>query len=99
MTLDGKTARSLRARANRLDAVVTVGEGEPSEGVLRHVSAALDAHELVKVRVSTDDRHACRNVARVLAERLGCELVQVVGRVAVLYRAAASAPKDAPSDE
>ncbi|QOJ13884.1 MAG: YhbY family RNA-binding protein [Planctomycetia bacterium] len=86
--LDGKTARALRARANRLDAALTVGDGEPSESVLRHVSAVLDAQELVKVRVSTDDRDACHRVAAQLAENLGCELVQVVGRVAVLYRGA-----------
>ena len=45
--------------------------------------------DLLKVRISTDDREECDRVAEELAARLPCQLVQRVGRVALLFRPAA----------
>ena len=87
MALDPKQRRDLSARANGLKAVVTVGGGAPAEGVIDHVRRALASRALLKVRVDTRDGDECRATAEALAAGTGSELVQVVGRVATLYRA------------
>lgn len=87
MALDPTQRSALLASANRLKAAVTIGATEPNGAAIAHVRQAFRKHELLKVRISTDDRDVCRQVAAALAERVPCELVQVVGRVAILYRA------------
>lgn len=84
--MDAKKRKELAAAANRLSAGLTVTAQEPPQGTLQHLQAALTKHELLKVRIATDDRDECRRVAELLAQGAGCELVQVVGRVATFYR-------------
>lgn len=86
MALNPTQRSALLAAANRLKAAVTIGASELDDASVAHVRQALKKHELLKVRIVTDDREACRAVAEALAARVPCELVQVIGRVAVLYR-------------
>jgi hypothetical protein len=48
--------RELRARAHHLHPVVMVGHHGLTPAVLHEIDAALSAHELIKVRVFSDDR-------------------------------------------
>lgn len=85
-SVTGKQRRYLRALGQRLAATLHVGQEGVSEAVVRQAGAALQAHELVKVRVGDNapaDRHA---TAEELARRTGAELAQVLGRTALLYR-------------
>lgn len=86
MPLSSTQRRALAARGNRLKVCVIIGAGELSEATVTHVRQALTGKELIKVRISTDDRQECARAALELAERIPCELVQRVGRVALLYR-------------
>ncbi len=78
--------RALRARAQRLRPTVIVGAAGLSPPLLAEAARALDAHELVKVRFAEPDRDLFRAAADRLAAQLDADLVQTVGRVAVLYR-------------
>jgi RNA-binding protein len=93
MPLSPHERRTLAAQANRLKARVIIRAAALSEATVAHVRRAFGQRELLKVRISTDDRAECAEVARRLAEQIPCELVQVVGRVALLYRP--PAPPDA----
>ncbi len=88
MPLSARERRALAASGNRLKANVIVRADELSEATVAHVRNAFGEKELLKVRISTDDREACARAAMELAERIPCDLVQRVGRVALLYRAA-----------
>ena len=84
--LTGKQRRHLRALGQRLTATLNVGHEGVSEAVVAQAEAQLEAHELIKVRVSEnapDDRHA---TAAALAARTRAHLAQVIGRTALLYR-------------
>ena len=84
--LTGKQRRHLRALGQRLTATLRVGHEGVSEAVVAQAAAQLEAHELIKVRVSEnapDDRHA---TAEDLAARTRAHLAQVIGRTALLYR-------------
>ncbi|MBQ5681960.1 MAG: YhbY family RNA-binding protein, partial [Peptococcaceae bacterium] len=49
--LSGKEKRYLRSLANTVDPVVQVGKASVNESVLFSLNEALDARELVKVKV------------------------------------------------
>jgi len=50
------------------------------------VIAALEHHELIKVKIAAEDRDAREALARELASRTDAALVQRIGHVVILYR-------------
>ena len=90
--LSGKQKRHLRALGQRLAATLHVGHDGVSDAVAQQADAQLEAHELIKVRVSENapaDRH---DIAQQLAESTHAHLAQVLGRTALLYRARKEKP-------
>lgn len=92
--LTSKQRRELLARANRLSAGITVHAGDATAGAIDHVRQALVKHELLKVRVQTDDADECEATGRQLADAIPCEWVGRVGRVVILFQ-----PHDPSDDE
>ncbi|MFT7621984.1 MAG: RNA-binding protein [Myxococcota bacterium] len=78
--------RSLRGTAHSLKAVVQVGKGDITAGVIAAVDEALSTHELVKVKLLKACTVDKSEAAETLAEGTGAALIQRVGRVTVLYR-------------
>ena len=70
---------TLRAAAHHLDPVVLLGASGLTEAVKKEVGRALDAHELIKVRVPSDDREERVEIYETLAEELGAAKVQLIG--------------------
>jgi RNA-binding protein len=90
--IKGKQRRYLRALGQRLTPSLHVGHEGVTDGVVRQAETLLEAHELIKVRVSEnapEDRH---EIAKTLAARASAELAQVIGRTALLYRASKEKP-------
>ena len=54
--------------------------------VVAEIALALKAHELIKVRAPALDRHQRAEVFREACLKAECELVQEIGKVAVLYK-------------
>ncbi|MBO9609594.1 MAG: ribosome assembly RNA-binding protein YhbY [Paenibacillaceae bacterium] len=84
--LTGKQKRYLRSQAHHLTPIFQVGKGGVNEHLIRHIVEALETRELIKVSVlnnCTDDRE---DVAVRLAEGAEAELVQVIGKIIVLYK-------------
>ncbi len=88
MGLTNRQRKFLKAKAHHLHPVVLVGEAGLSEAVDAATDEALAAHELVKVRFQQGDRRERREMAESLCQRCGAELIQEIGRMAVLYRRA-----------
>ncbi len=86
MSLSGKQRRHLRALGHHLDPLVQLGKLGLTDAIVSALDAALEQHELVKVRIGTecpDDRH---DVAAKLPPLVRAELGQVLGRTMLLYR-------------
>lgn len=79
--------RRLRAIGHHLRPVVIIGEAGPGEGTRDELARALADHELVKIKVQINERDARREVIAVLARDLEAEVVQQIGKVALVYRA------------
>ena len=71
--------------AQQLDPVVMLGKAGMTDALVSACNAALDSHELVKLRFQTfkDER---RTLAEQIAEQTGATLVQLIGNIVVLYR-------------
>jgi RNA-binding protein len=78
--------RALRAKAHHLDPVVIVGQHGLTAPVLHEIDLALAKHELVKVRVFSDDRDARAAMLAQICTGVDCVEVQHLGKVFVLWR-------------
>lgn len=87
MSLTDSQRHHLRRLGHHLKPVVRTGNAGLSEAVLNELDIALRDHELVKVKLVAGDRDERRQFVDTIQERLGAELVQSVGHVALLYRA------------
>jgi RNA-binding protein len=82
----GELRRALRAHGHAMSPIVQVGKAGVTEGLVKQVNQALADHELIKVKVLGEcplDRH---EVGELLDREPGVHLVQVVGRVLLLYK-------------
>ncbi|HTN89919.1 YhbY family RNA-binding protein [Sorangium sp. So ce388] len=93
MDLTGKQRRHLRALGHHLDPVVQLGKAGLTDGVVAAVEAAVERHELVKVRLGTECPDDLGDVADALSERLRAEVAQTLGRTILLYRRHPKEPK------
>ncbi len=85
-SLTGKQKNHLRGLAHALHPLVIVGEKGLTESLLQEARQALEAHELIKVRVNAADREEREERIEALLEATASALVQKIGHIAVLYR-------------
>lgn len=88
MKLNEKQKRHLRGLAHHRKPVVIIGDKGLTEAVVREIDLSLAHHELLKVRVNAGDRAEREAILSQLCTQTGAELVQRVGHVATVYRAA-----------
>ncbi len=85
-TLPPKRRSELRAEAHKLSPLVIIGDKGLTDEVVAEIDRTLKAHELIKVRATTDDRKARDEWLGTLCERLEAHGVQQIGKIYVLYR-------------
>lgn len=83
----------LRAMANGIDPVVMIGKGGLGENFVQAVDEALEARELIKVKLLETAPVTVREAADFAAENTGADVVQVIGTRFVLYRRRKKEPK------
>lgn len=84
--LTGKQKRYLKALGSQLDPVVQIGKAGIAQNVIASAVDALTARELIKVRVLQNSPVEPDEAVAALAEKIGAELVQVIGRNGLLFR-------------
>lgn len=87
--MTSKERAQLRAKANPLEPIVQIGKDGISDNLITQLDDALDARELVKIRVHLETApESPRAFADKFAEKLGAEVIQVIGGIIVVYRKA-----------
>jgi RNA-binding protein len=84
--LTGKQIRHLRSLAHHLNPIFQVGKGGVNEHLIRHIQEALEVRELIKITVLNNSGEDRKEVGEQLAEGAQAELVQVIGKIIVLYK-------------
>lgn len=77
--------KKLKALAHSLNPVVMIGQAGLTEAVLNEINLALDAHELIKVKIRAE-RDERRDISVQICTSTQADLVQSIGQIAVLYR-------------
>ena len=78
--------KKLKSASHQLKPVVIIGAQGLSEGVQKEINLALDAHELIKVRINAQDGAARQEMIDTILEKQHATLVNQIGHVAVIYR-------------
>ena len=87
MQLTNKQKQYLKSQAHSLKPVVLLGQNGLTEGVLAEIDIALNAHELIKVRIPTQDRELKAKIIAAIVKNTQAVNVQHVGHMLTLYRA------------
>ena len=91
--LTPKQRQYLKGLAHSLAPVVRIGKVMLTDSVVNETKKALEAHELIKVRIYLDDGEERRTLAAQLAEAADAHLAGTVGKIAMLYRQRDEKPK------
>src|SRR6059058_3277356 len=86
MTLSSKERAELRAEAHHLTPMVHVGHQGLTDALRQTLDDALRTHELVKVALAKSTDVSAKDAAHQLAEQVGADVVQTIGRTCTLYR-------------
>ena len=81
--------KRLRQIGHALNPVVMIGGQGLTENVVEEINRALADHELIKVKISGEDREARATVIVEIANVTASEVVQTIGKIALLYKKAA----------
>lgn len=92
MALTSKQKQHLRGLGHHLSTSVLVGNAGVTDALVAKIAVELELHELIKVKVH-EGTEGVRAAAPGLAERTGAELVQVIGKIALLYKRRAELPE------
>lgn len=86
MTLNNKQKQHLKGLAHTLKPVVMIGNNGLTEGVLAEIDLSLNFHELIKVRISAEDRETKKLIVNAIIAESKAIMVQLVGNILTLYR-------------
>ena len=90
MSLTNKQKQYLKGLAHPMKPIVQLGANGLTEGVVAEIELALTHHELIKVKIPSDDRDEKALIMDAIVGETKSQKVQSIGHVLVIYR---------PSDE
>ena len=93
LELTNAQKRYLKTLAHPRQPIVIIGAQGLHAAVLHEVQAALEYHELIKVRVNAEQRGAREALIAELCAATEAVLVQKVGHVATLFRRNVETPR------
>ena len=86
MSLNRRQISYLRSLAHPLPSVVTIGGAGLSDSVIAELESSLQHHELLKIKISSDNRELRKKIAEEICSSTGAEMVQLIGKVAIIFR-------------
>lgn len=86
MKLSTKQKQFLKGLAHPLKPVVQLGANGLTEGVVAEIDNALSHHELIKVKVPSDDREEKALIMDAIIRETKAEKLQVIGHTLILFR-------------
>ena len=84
--LNSRQSAQLRGIANTYETIFQVGKSGIGDQLIKQVDEALEARELIKLRVLETSPLTAREAADKIADGVGADVVQVIGYRFILYR-------------
>ncbi len=86
MELTSKKRAYLRKIAHDMAPLVRVGKEGFSDNLVQSILDAIEKREIIKVKILQNSEVDKRELATELAEKSGCEVVGITGRIITLYK-------------
>jgi len=86
--ITSKQRSYLKSLVHHIDPVVFIGKDDVTDQILDEIDRYIEVHELIKVKIQESCLLDPKDVANEIADKLGCEFVQAIGRKFSLYRQA-----------
>ncbi|QBY02949.1 ribosome assembly RNA-binding protein YhbY [Thalassotalea sp. HSM 43] len=86
MNLSKKQVNYLKGLAHSLKPVVLLGTNGLTEGVVAEIDGALNHHELIKVKIPTDDREVKQLIIDAIVRETNAVKIQTIGKTLIIYR-------------
>ena len=84
--LSNNFKKELRKKAYSLKPFVIVGQHGLTEAVIAEINVALNAHELIKIRIRETDKNKRSKQCIQIQKHLSAEIIHEIGFIIVLYR-------------
>ena len=91
--MTSKQRAYLKSLAMTMDPIFQIGKASLTPENTKAIAEALEARELIKISVLQNCMDDPKEIAHVLAERTGSQVVQVIGKKIVLYKPDKKNPK------
>ena len=78
--------KDLRKKAYSLKPFVMIGQNGLTDAVLAEIDVALNAHELIKIRIRGADKNKRSEQCLQIEQQLNAEVVHQIGHITALYR-------------
>lgn len=88
MPLSGKQKMYLRGLGHQLKPVILLGNAGFSDAVHAELTTTLEHHELIKIKVGVGERDERQAIIDDICLKSGAELVQTIGKMALIYKQA-----------
>ncbi|MDN6196134.1 MAG: ribosome assembly RNA-binding protein YhbY [Atopostipes suicloacalis] len=85
LKLTGKQKRFLRAEANHFSPMFQIGKNNLTEEIVDEYVDGLSKRELIKVQILQNATITTKEAAKFIEEHSEITVVQIIGRVLVLY--------------
>lgn len=86
MKLTSKERAKLRAIGNGIEPLVRVGKEGMNSNIVDSLNDALRTKELVKVKMLNNSEEDIKEVAAILAEKSGAELIHIMGKTILYFK-------------
>ena len=86
MSLSKNQIKFLRTLCHELKPVIRLGQKGLTAEVLNELEIALDFHELVKIKLGTDDREQRQSLIDEICKKSASEKVQSIGKTVSVFR-------------
>ena len=86
--MTSKQRAYLKSLAMVMDPIAQIGKNSLTDEGLQGLEEALEARELIKIKVLKNCEDDVRMIAEAIADHLDGEVVQTIGRKIVIYRQA-----------
>ena len=84
--MTSKQRAYLKSLASNLDTIYQIGKGGISDEICFQLGNALEARELIKIKLLETCPTSLKDTANEIAEKTGAEVVQTIGTKIVLYK-------------
>jgi RNA-binding protein len=86
MTLNKKQIQHLKGLAHSLKPIILLGNNGLTEAVIAEIDYSLNHHELIKIKIPTDDRETKGLIIEAICREANATEVQKIGKTLVIYR-------------